>query len=283
MRTAGVDRGYIQSSNSTLFINSLTGNDIQFQGNSSTKMTITASGNVGIGTTSPSKLLHLYGSGAQQWIQNTSSTSYASIAFLNNNGENMSVGMGGSSASSYTSAGYITTGGTQPLVFGTNDTERMRITSGGDLCINTTGLSVGAKLQLKGAGSASAMSIDIGTNGYPAITFQNASGAQQGYIVTNASSVQYLSISDYRLKEDLKEIKGIEKISAIKVYDYQWKNSEDRMDGVLAHELQQILPYAVHGEKDGENMQGVDYSKIVPVLIAAIQELKAEIDLLKSK
>jgi hypothetical protein len=55
------------------------------------------------------------------------------------------------------------------------------------------------------------------------------------------------------------------------------------MDGVIAHELQEVLPYAVTGVKDGEDMQGVDYSKIVPVLVKAIQELSAEINLLKQK
>ena len=83
-------------------------------------------------------------------------------------------------------------------------------------------------------------------------------------------------------KEDLKEINGLEKISALKVYDFKFKNSENRMDGVLAHELAEVLPYAVHGEKDGKEMQGVDYSKLVPILIKAIQELKSENDTLKS-
>jgi hypothetical protein len=55
------------------------------------------------------------------------------------------------------------------------------------------------------------------------------------------------------------------------------------MDGVLAHELQQILPYAVFGIKDGEQMQQVDYSKIVPVMVQAIKELKQELDTLKNK
>ena len=53
------------------------------------------------------------------------------------------------------------------------------------------------------------------------------------------------------------------------------------MDGVLAHELQEVIPYAVTGIKDGKDMQGVDYSKIVPVMVQAIQELKAENDTLK--
>ena len=55
------------------------------------------------------------------------------------------------------------------------------------------------------------------------------------------------------------------------------------MDGVLAHELQEVLPYAVTGIKDGEEMQCVDYSKIVPILIKSVQELKSELDQLKTK
>ena len=55
------------------------------------------------------------------------------------------------------------------------------------------------------------------------------------------------------------------------------------MYGVLAHELQEVIPYAVTGEKDGERMQGVDYSKIVPVLVKAIQELNEKIKQLENK
>jgi hypothetical protein len=43
----------------------------------------------------------------------------------------------------------------------------------------------------------------------------------------------------------LKEVKGLEKVCGIKIYDFKFKNSEDRMDGVIAHTLQEILPYAV--------------------------------------
>jgi hypothetical protein len=55
------------------------------------------------------------------------------------------------------------------------------------------------------------------------------------------------------------------------------------MDGVLAHELAEVLPYAVHGIKDGEQMQGVDYSKIVPVAIKAIQETDSKVVQLEKK
>jgi hypothetical protein len=61
------------------------------------------------------------------------------------------------------------------------------------------------------------------------------------------------------------------------------------MNGVLAHELQEVIPYAVGGEKDGVDMngemiiQGVDYSKLVPVLVKAIQEQQTLITALQEK
>ena len=55
------------------------------------------------------------------------------------------------------------------------------------------------------------------------------------------------------------------------------------MYGVIAHELQEVVPYAVNGEKDAEQMQQVDYSKLVPILVNAIKELKSEIEILKNK
>ena len=107
----------------------------------------------------------------------------------------------------------------------------------------------------------------------------------------NANEVQYLTTSDYRLKEDLKPFKALDTICKINVYNYKWKDIEgDNINyGVLAHELQELIPEVVAGEKDEVNKKGeeeyqsVDYSKLVPHLIQSIQELKAEIELLKSK
>jgi len=105
----------------------------------------------------------------------------------------------------------------------------------------------------------------------------------------NANEVQYLTTSDYRLKEDLKPFKALDTICKVNVYNFKWKDIEgDNVNyGVLAHELQELIPEVVAGEKDevteeGEaELQGVDYSKLVPHLIQSIQELKAEIDKLK--
>jgi hypothetical protein len=54
------------------------------------------------------------------------------------------------------------------------------------------------------------------------------------------------------------------------------------MYGVVAHELKEILPYAVTGEKDDKEMQSVDYSKLVPIMLKAIQELSKELNDLKA-
>ena len=98
--------------------------------------------------------------------------------------------------------------------------------------------------------------------------------------------------SDYRLKENVLPVTdGLEKIMQIQVKSFTWKNnlpdivsSPIRQDGVIAHELQEILPYAVIGEKDAVDSQGniqsqsVDYAKLVSPLIQAVQDLKRTID-----
>ena len=63
--------------------------------------------------------------------------------------------------------------------------------------------------------------------------------------------------------------------------DYKWKADESRSYGVMAHELEEVLPQAVSGEKDAEEMQSVDYSKIVPLLVKSIQELSAKLEALE--
>ena len=100
---------------------------------------------------------------------------------------------------------------------------------------------------------------------------------QVGYITTNGTDIFYANTSDYRLKEDLKSFDGMSLLEQIQVYDFKWKESDNRMYGVVAHELQEVIPQAVVGDKDEEKLQAVDYSKLVPVLIKSIQELEARV------
>ena len=105
-----------------------------------------------------------------------------------------------------------------------------------------------------------------------------------GNISFNSSrtAVNYNTGSDYRLKEDYKDFNALDLTSKIKVYDFKWKNVNDRSYGVIAHELNEIVPSVVSGDKDGEEMQSVDYSKLVPVLIKSIQELEARLAALEN-
>jgi len=100
---------------------------------------------------------------------------------------------------------------------------------------------------------------------------------------SGTTATAYNTSSDYRLKEDLKDFNGLDKVSKIPVYDFKWKPDDMRGYGVMAHELQEIIPQAVVGEKDGEQMQGVDYSKLVPILLKSIQELEARVKELENK
>jgi hypothetical protein len=243
-------------------------------------LVVNSSGNVGIGTTSPTNLLSI----------KTASSVIVGIDF-NYNTDNSVAGKIGYNQTNDTLSiinnSSFASGG---INFSTSGSERMRITSGGNVFIGTTSeLQFGpSKLNIAGDfynGNGISLKTTNGGSGSQFIGFINESGTVIGSInrVSSTNAVAYYTSSDYRLKEDLKQIKGLELISKIKVYDFKWKNHTDRMDGVLAHELQEVVPYAVNGEKDAEQMQSVDYSKLVPILVQAIQELKAEIEILKNK
>ena len=89
--------------------------------------------------------------------------------------------------------------------------------------------------------------------------------------------------SDYRLKEDLTDFNAVELVKQVAVYDFAWKNGSGREIGVMAHELQQAFPYLVSGQKDELDSNGqpviqrVNYAKLVPVLLKAIQEQQQQL------
>lgn len=128
-------------------------------------------------------------------------------------------------------------------------------------------------------------------------------------VASSGTAINFATSSDYRLKENISPMTGaLEKLSMLKPVTYTWKRTGTQGQGFIAHELQEVFPDAVTGEKDGTvvekiynkdptdltgkkliekeiivpNYQGVDTSHLVATLVAAIMELKAEIDLLKS-
>jgi hypothetical protein len=172
---------------------------------------------------------------------------------------------------------------------GTSATERMRITSGGNVLIGTTSTAL--------LGLAT-ISYNTNDTPNPTLLVRNGGGnaafisfsdsgdstTLYGWILRSGSGVNYASASDYRLKENVIPIENaLSRVSKLNPVSYDWKIDGSKDEGFIAHELQEVIPYAVNGEKDGEQMQGVDYSKIVPILVKAIQEQQAQIEELKAK
>lgn len=88
--------------------------------------------------------------------------------------------------------------------------------------------------------------------------------------------------SDYRIKENIQTISGdILTVDNIRPVSYRLKSNQKSTLGFIAHEIQEHVPTAVSGEKDGETMQSVDYNQIIPILVKEIQELKKRVTYLE--
>ena len=127
-----------------------------------------------------------------------------------------------------------------------------------------------------------------GTAGTNAIIFSNGNGIV-GTIATNGLSTAYNTSSDYRLKEDVQPMTGAtSRLLSLKPVNFAWKADGSRVDGFLAHEVQAVVPEAIHGTKDEVDAdgnpvyQGIDQSKLVPLLVATIKELEARIAALEA-
>jgi hypothetical protein len=173
--------------------------------------------------------------------------------------------------------------------------------SGAKLVIDSTG-KVGINgnptdlFYITGAATSTAMGIKIGTNGYNGIEFDNATGSLVGRITINSGSTAYITSSDYRLKENVTDMtSATARLKQLKPKRFNWiaDDTNTLIDGFLAHEVSSVVPEAVSGEKDavhpeghheaGEiDPQGIDHSKLVPLLVKTIQELEARITALES-
>jgi hypothetical protein len=192
---------------------------------------------------------------------------------------------------------YGTTGPYLPLTFLTSDTERMRIQNDGDIRIGISSAAItgtecytfanrqeGNNLALYTTGNASFYSIDmwnlVGGTCNQVLFRSGGSGTAVGSITsTGNTATQYNTSSDYRLKENIQPLaNGLERLQQLKPIQFDWKSSGETSEGFIAHEVQEVFPEAVSGEKDGEDMQGMDYGRITPLLVKAIQELSNKVD-----
>ena len=261
-----------------------------------------SSGDVGIGPSTINKTLHISKSttstdgtvypGLQ--IENTSAgsgNSYANIVLHGGNATTQfSILADGRSSNSDV---YIRTDTATPLLFLTNGSTRMRIESGGGIGMNTEAIA-GYRLAILTNGSAEYQAIfkSSNTSGTQYHLGFNRDTTQAGHLTSNANNqVSLNNGSDYRLKENISDMTdGIERVKQLQPKKFSFLSNPDKeiVDGFLAHEVKDLVPYSVLGEKDAVDkdgepvMQTIDITALIPVLTGAIKELIAKVETLET-
>jgi hypothetical protein len=287
---------------------------IAFSEGGTEAMRLDGSGNLGIGTSSPATRLHIAldgTTGPKFRVQNTNATSNnAEVQFVGPSGTvggmySDAVGNGGADINI---AASLSTG-TIRFATGSGAPERMRIDSGGRVLVNRTSAfsdgNIGNPLFQASnivGNSAAAVFTTTTTATQGLVGFVNGNGTV-GQIQTSGSGTSYNTSSDYRLKENIEPMTGaLDKVVALKPVTYTWKVDGSAGQGFIAHELAEVVPDCVSGEKDAvetvddvdadgkvigtkevPRYQGIDTSFLVATLTCAIQELKTELDNVKAE
>jgi hypothetical protein len=277
-----------------------TSGPLLFNINNAERMRIDGSGNVGIGTSSPGGKLDVVGGTDTLRVTNTDAAAFSGVGFHDNVGVRAQIWAGGSSYASFGGAGSLNySANSGPHVWYTNYAERARIDSSGNLLVGTTTQLVstrqtvvsgsnGVAVQVANGAVGSYMTNTSGTGDWQPFSFNvnGTSFTQVGSItITGGTTTNYNTSSDARLKHDIVDAPdAADLIDAIKVRSFKWNadNSEQRY-GFVAQELLEVAPEAVHVPADEDQMMGVDYSKLVPMLIKELQSLRTRVAQLEGK
>jgi len=240
------------------------------------RMRIDANGNVGIGTTSPSAKLDVNGQGNfSDYLNVDSSAGIKSTGWVHLHrygfNKNVAVGNNGTDVDLYVPNGSVGIGTSNPSA-------RLSVE-------NTTSTGSSGIVRLKSLTVSNGPFIRV-------VDFVRSNNSTRGYIAMNPYSVQYNSTSDYRLKRNVTPMENsIDRIKLLKPSRFNWVEGPDDyvVDGFIAHEVQDVVHDAVSGEKDAVDKnnepayQGIDQSKLVPLLTAALQDAITKIENLETR
>jgi len=286
-------------------------------GSNATAITIDSSENVGIGTVSPTKKLHVVETSGYPIarFQEDGASLYSTLYIENANSTaaTVVVGTGGGSVgnSAWANNAVFGTTSNANVVFLQNDTERMRIGSGGQVMINTTSSGNRAfnvlqlvagetALYVENSGGTITSSTaplaqyqfsgdsDVG-DGTKFMEFQRQSDTI-GSITALGAAVVYNTSSDRNLKENIVDASSqLNIIKNLQVREFDWKTNSRHDVGLIAQELHEHIPNVVTVGSDEKDVRGfttpwsIDYGKLTPYLIKAIQEQQEQIEQLKTE
>jgi len=270
--------------------------------NYTSRFNVTKSGNVGIGTTSPASLLTVNGDGTTVRLDGSADTT-KSVFFRNTTTSNPAQIFADGSLR------LRTEDASTAIIFNTNSSgtnnERMRIDGSGNVHISKTSSDVSTAGHTFSADgfvhhtrNGNIIHLNqLASSGSAIIFFQ--SGGEVGSVTTNSSSTAYNTSSDYRLKENVDyDWDATSRLKKLKPARFNFKIDKDTtVDGFLAHEVSSIVPEAITGEKDAtekytdddgvektrEVYQGIDQSKLVPLLVKTVQEQQTVIESLTAR
>ena len=288
-------------------------NDITLDPDGTGDVVVASGHKLGVGETSPLGTLHVRTSDASL----TSVNGNADDLIIEGNGNTgMSIC---SSTSGEGNINFIDSGDTNigriqythsdnKMHFRANDIVAATIDSSGSLLVGTTSASMtgfdDARFRSHANGKTGIIVSEVFTDGEGiiiqgssntgnrnAIVFLNGGLGTVGSVVFSSSSTSYNTSSDHRLKENVADMTGaIDRVKALAPKRFNFiVDADTTVDGFLAHEAQTVVPEAVHGthnevDDDGNAvMQGIDQSKLVPLLTGALQEAIAKIETLETK
>jgi len=278
--TDGIDSPDFNATGSVVPANGMylpSANTLAWTTNSTRNMTLDSSGNLGIGTSSPGFKLSVAG------YSNVNSANKLAIGDVADYQARLYMESANETFTIENTSDYASSA----IAFRINGSERARIDSSGNLLVGTTSTLGNCKVNvLFSSSTVNGLSIyDVPSSGTANMVLFYRGGAQVGSITSTSSATSYVTSSDQRLKENIVDApSAINSVNAIKIRSFDWKADGSHVDyGYIAQELLEVAPEAVSVPKDPDEMMGVDFGKLTPRIIKALQELTQRLEALEAK